>query len=979
MPTYKDLDRVSNQSSVIAYDIKAKLTDESYAKPPEYYEFERYADFEMGGHFGCFASITTQLITTGSFAIPFNIPWLWRLEAVVTVNNGHGASNTQTIILKSGSVPPGVGYVPFVIEDISVVGTFSFSCDSEILYDIAESQPGPVYMHPPYTILNQYERSTVGGVATCSVTLNGQTVTASSAIVSSQTTEYTYDANVFAYSRGSLAGKEQAILSANLINSIPIPNKFYLFARNADQFVESTLVMKAVTQGVDDVFGESAVTTTAEITVSNTLDRKLKNKGWVNAYNESYPDPLTVEFSYRAPETFTSNYESDTVFSKYEIDSVLTLVNVLTDSVSDNNVLTGNFVNTLSYLSLAANGDLEHTTRMPFRGWSYAGASLYHQKEINLGGGSFLGFYPNDKSFSGYRFLKINAFGGPFTSTFNIRNGMAFPILQTNLSISGGTNDYLIDLCFAYDLHNPADDIVNQDNPYPRWNPLPNGVGTGRTQNQDLFGIGVVDSVFFGPGDAPQVNSYTLYRDDNTAKCDFVAPNSVNPYPDRDFVVVFTPTVIDGPSPIVTEYAGRRYWSQDVQGRNDEEYDLLRITNLTGGGVTYQPQTITGFIDNINNLQGYWNEYVHLGWIGNASTPNDSSSNLRDGYLNEDGYMSWLMGFGMQYIAGTQKFGFDRDLSEETNDYDIFAQTIFDEINGNFIPDYPDPFGIEEPGEQALCLYAFNCVRGAVHGLVQLQELGQTVFVTNPSNVNRGSGVSDVVGRYQTGNPFTQERNVFVLKDTVTCGIATTETDPIVAKRNRVAFYLPPAPTASTVKSADLSKWYQHLIAYVNSNIVSLIYTSTNDFSTFEYLTTNITNSVNVACRWKLNTNTNVIVLAVEKDDGVCYRYLCDDLIGGNSTLSTTLGTGTTPALAINKTGLEIYFLRTTDSGGSVKRIILDSVGNVVEALSVVVSGNVTNDGLATYWYNDTCYLVYNHSSNGITVVTSDDMGITFS
>jgi hypothetical protein len=834
-------------------------------------------------------------------------------------------------------------------------------------------------MHPPYTILNQYERSTVGGTATCSVTLNGQTVTASSAIVSSQTTEYTFDAYVLAYSRGSLAGKEQAILSANLINSNAIPNKLYLFARNADQFVESTLVMKAVTQGVDDAFGESAVTTTAEITISNTLDRKLKNKGWVNAYNESYPDNLFVEFPYRSDILFTSNYESETTFVNYEIDSALTLIDVLTDSLADNNILTGNFVNTLKNSSLVANGDLGHTTRMPFRGWSYSGASLYHQKELTLSGsGPLRTYFPNNLNFSSYRFLKINAFrefpSPPAVCNFFIYSyNSNVPLLQTSIAIGSTDTIVNIDLCFAYDLHNSADNIVNQDDPYPRYNPNLPDISAGRLINQDLYGLSSTGAIGFNGGEIPIVNYFKLYRDDNTAKCDFVAPNSHSDgYPHLSFPLVFQSNTGS------TSYHGRRYWSSDIQGRNDEEYDLLKITT-SGGGVTYQPQTISGFIDNINNLVGYYNDYVHLGWTGNASTPNDSSANLRDGYLNEDGYLSWLMGFGMQYIAGNQDFGFDRDLSEETADYDIFAQTIFDEINGNYIPDYPDPFGIEEPGEQALCLYAFNCVRGAVHGIVQLQELGQTVVVTNPSNIVRGSGVSDLFGRYQTGSPFTQERFSFVAEDTVTCGIAITQTDPIVAKRNRVAFYLPPAPTASTVKSADLSKWYQHLIAYVNSNIVSLIYTSTNDFSTFEYLTTNITDSVNVACRWKLNTNTNVIVLAVEKDDGVCYRYLCDDLIGGNSTLSTTLGTGTTPALAINKTGLEIYFLRTTDSGGSVKRIILDSVGNVVEALSVVVSGNVTNDGLATYWYNDTCYLVYNHASNGITVVTSDDMGLTFS
>ena len=52
---------------------------------------------------------------------------------------------------------------------------------------------------------------------------------------------------------------------------------------------------------------------------------------------------------------------------------------------------------------------------------------------------------------------------------------------------------------------------------------------------------------------------------------------------------------------------------------------------------------------------------------------------------------------------------------------------------------------------------------------------------------------------------------------------------------------------------------------------------------------------------------------------------------------------------------------------------------NILTALSVVVSGNVTNDGIAAYFYDDVCYLVYNHATNGITVVSSDDMGITFS
>jgi hypothetical protein len=95
--------------------------------------------------------------------------------------------------------------------------------------------------------------------------------------------------------------------------------------------------------------------------------------------------------------------------------------------------------------------------------------------------------------------------------------------------------------------------------------------------------------------------------------------------------------------------------------------------------------------------------------------------------------------------------------------------------------------------------------------------------------------------------------------------------------------------------------------------------------------------------------------------------------------MSTVLGVGVTPALAINNNGYELHFFRTTDSGGSIKRVGIDNAGNIVQASSIVVTGNVTTDGLAAYWYDDVCYLVYNDATNGITVVRSDDYGVSFS
>ena len=974
MATYRDLTRSSSQSAIIAYDTLAKLTDGSFAIPPEYYEFERGANITLGGHFGCQATITTQFFTTGSAQIPPpGINWTWQIRAIVTVDNGHGQTNTQTLVLLAGTElnPNDPAYVPFTVEGIAVAGTFNFSCDSEIMYDITESQPGPDFLHPPYTVLNQYERSLVGGTATCSVTLNGQTVTATGTITTSQSTGYNFDAAVEAFSQGASGGQEQAIVSAPLINLISIPNYNYIFTRSAQQFVEAATTIKAVTTGADTAFGD-AIFTSAEINTSLTLERNINNKGWINSYNNSYPDNLNISIlnfdgSSRTVSA-TGDFDESEQFKKYNFNSTLILVNTLTDTVTYDDIPAGNFKNTISSASLIANGDYQYATRLPFRGWSFSGVSLYHTKTLSLAGtGNTYSFNdPNRTNFSSYRYLRANAqsnTGSSQSATLWISSGNAGTyVSQVPLTIAPGANNYDIDLCFAYDLHSsPADDISIQDNPYPRANPNSSyDWASQRLVNDSLYGIGQVGSIFL-TGNVT-LNSLNLYRDDNTAKCDFVAPYS---RAGLGYSNVFTSTATE-------TIQGRRYWHSDVQGRNDEEPDILRYV---GTGTSYVPVSIANFADTITNLEGYQGGRVHLGWNCTSSTPNDFSSELRDGYLNEDGYMSWIAGFGMEYSAGNQKFGFDRDLSQETNDYDILAQTIFDEINCDFVPDYPDPFGLETPGQTELLLYSFSCLRGAAHGLVQLEQLGQTVYIQDPSLANRGSSITDVVGRYQTQLPGAQAE----LTNEVICGSSFANTVTVTAKRNRVAFYFPAAPSTALMKSADISNIYQHLIAYVANNIVTLITSDKYNFNNFIYLATNITNANNVACAWSKTTNQNNIFLVVETTSNDIIIYNCNDLSTGVCTMSLTLGTGVTPAIAINSHGNKAIFWRTTASGGSINRVLLDNQDNIITSSSAVVTGGVTTDGLAAYWYDDVCYLIYNDSTGGITVKSSQDYATSFS
>ena len=974
MPTYRDLTRVSNQSSIIAFDIYGKLTDGSFAKPPEYYEFERYANFQIGGHFGCLATITCDLVTTGSAQIPPpGINWTWSLNAIVTVDNGHGNTNTQTLVLASGTEnnPNDPGYISSVVEGISVTGTFSFSCNSEILYDITETQPLAYHIHPPYTALNQYERSLVGGTATCSVTLNGQTVTATGTIASSQTTDYNFLANIEAVSMGSLGGQEQAILSANVLNSLQIPDNGYTFVRTSNQFVEAATVIKALTTGEDDAFG-SQLTTVAEITADVTLDRNVRCKGWVNAYNLTYPDNLDVNIlnfdGGTRSVSFTGDYDETETFKKYSYISQLIIPGqtTLNDNDTFDDIPSGNFKNTITSASLISNGDAGFNTRLPFRGWSFPGVSLYHNKYTVLSGsGNTRSFNdPNRTNFSGYRFLEINAnsaTASTVTGNVWISYGNAGTyVLNGTVNVPPTATNLYIDLCYAGTLHtSPAADLSSQDNPYPRANPNSSyDWGSQRLINDSLYGVGQVGEVRLDGN--LTVNSMKLYRDDYTAKADF-CPTVSNT--GLGFTTVFTGSA-------TTTYLGRRFWSQDVQGRNDEEYDLL---NLSG---TYVPQTIAGFVTNINSLVGYQGGRVHLGWTASSSSSGDGTTNLRDGYLNENGYLTWLNGGGMEYISGEQKFGFDRDLSQETSLYDINAQTLFDEINCDFIPDYFDPFGIETPGLPELFLYGFNVQRGCAHGLVQVQDQGETVTLQDISSNVVGSSITDLVGRYQTALPFGTAEDPHNIVSTVGA-IGTTI---INAKRNRGAFYLAtPIPTGNLIKSADLSLFYQHLIAYTNSNIVNLIYTDTNDFSVFIYLATDITNAVNPAVRWKTKTDQNEIILSVEMMDGTIKRYSCNSLSTGACTLATTLGTGITPALAIDKNGTEYHFFRTTDSGGSIKRVVIDNAGNIVIASSIVVTGSVASDGIAAYCYDDVIFLVYNNTSTGITVLKSEDSGVTFS
>ena len=968
--------------------IKILAVDPSFARPPEFYEYDRFVDHVyIGNHFGFQIQLTFYLVLKGS-AIPPNVGfWTWAFYCDVDINYPDGYTKSQTVSLGSDLIDPNV----YHFKDVSFPITFS----STIVFDNQQRcnlTEDPTYgYYPPFLSLDLYEIIPSTTVPTISVTVTGldsATVTENAhALGVNATTEYDYTIDTELHSRGATAGVQPLQINNLTLNELALPDYTYLHLINSNNYFYQTTSVDSKVQGSDDVFGGSVRN---EITASTsvTLERSISNKGVVNAWQNSYSPSLTVDIDGFDLTTRTVNFsggsfDESEIFQKYNFTSTITIAGTgNTQTLAFNNLPAGYIQNTITPGSLIANGDYEFANRLPFRAWWKPGADIYHIKDTVLPGSGNTRTYNDGYSFSSYRFLEVtagNATTLPQAGKLLISQNGTNTILEKDFIWPVGTSTTRIDTCFAGIAHTLFPDVQGQDNPYPRinvfWGLFP-GSGTALTINQDMYGVGQIQSIS-ATGNIT-VSEYKLTRDDNSGKATLLAPFSAGQGSAGNTTNGFVNWTTNSPT---RTFNSRRFWEQDVQGKNDEEWDIEYQYFLTSGNLAdINKYSVDDFC--VQGIGRYGrmpsgNIYpIHNGWSATALYTGTGDSQYLDSRFNKGAaYASWLNGNGLQFTSGISKYSILRDLSEEHGDRDIYTQMIFDRINCNYPPDYFDPFSIETPGETKLLLYSFSCLRSAAHGLVQERLLGQVVGLASSTGALWGDGTTDINGSYQTGSPqgkAENEANINFISSSVNIPKLFT------SKRHRGAFYLFVQPEGN-ILSADISGFYQHLIGFNNAGTLTLILSNTYDFSTFINLTTNITSVQNGAVRWKTKTDDNQIVACVEDSSGSVKRYEFNNLITGVAGMATTLGTGTQPALAINNNGYELHFFRTTDAGGSIKRVAIDNAGQIVVPSSIVVSGNVTTNGLAAYWYDDVPYLVYSHATNGITVLSSDDYGTTFS
>jgi hypothetical protein len=969
--------RDSGISYLGAFDVKFLAVDPQYPRPPEFYEYDRYVDRVLiGSHYGFTYQLTFSIILKSS-AVPPDIGlWRWTFVCDVDIFYPDGYVKSGRIGLGSELIDPSI--YPF--KDVS----FPVSFSSTVVFDNQQrttiTEDPSYFYHPPFTTIDLYEIIPAGNVPSISITVTGLdtgTVSENVHVLSSDaTTEYDYTIETELHSRGATAAVQPLLISNLTLNSLAIPDYGYLHVIDSNNYYSQLATVDAKILGTDDAFG-GAIRNEITSSTSVTLERSIKNKGKINSWQSSYPDSLDVDIAKfdttGRTVNFTGSFDESETYQKYSFNSnIIFGVTPNTQSLVFDNLPSGYLQNTIDSASLISNGDYEYATRLPFRGWWKPGIDIYHEKNTVLSG---VGNTRNiDYNFSGYRYLDITASpngasaeNGKFLVSWDgFQN-----IIEKDLTWNPGSQTKRIDLCFAGIAHTLFPDIQGQDNPYPRVNFIWSNTVGAVQYNSDLFGIGQVQRIE-ATGNIT-VSQFKLTREDNTGKASFVAPFSQGQASLGATTNGFTNWQTDSPT---RSFWGRRFWEQDVQGKNEEEWDYgYEYLLTTGAAATQYPLSVQIFSDHLSDRRDVNNVKIHIGWQSSPSY-NSGAVGTNESIFNKDAaYCSWLNGFGQQNIAGVENQSILRDLSQESGVRDVYTQIIFDRLNCNYPPDYYDPFQLEAPGETELLLYSFSCLRSVAHGLVQEQQLGEIVTLEDTSANLWGQGTTDILGSYQTGLPGGLPQNAGRI-GYVTGIVPLTRT--FTAKRDRGAFYVIPVPVNVNILSADINGFYQGCIGTINLGDIDLIFSPTPDFSTFDTLSTNITGMSNVAIAWNHPTANNEMILVTQREsDSFILRYVLEDFVNGVASMGSIIGSGSTPAIAINNNGTQIIVFRT--STANVRRIIFDSAGNITTAASNVVVGNVNDNGLAVYWNDDRVFLVYDDTVNGLTVLSSDDYGETFS
>jgi hypothetical protein len=973
---YLDGTRTANLTMSHTQNVLVRIWNPFATQPLEPDYDTHFTNFTFGGHLGFSASLA--IVSTVVAPSPGSA-WTWELRANITVNNGHGSTNSSYTVLASGSETGATTY-----KDVSVTcaGTFSASVGVDKLWDVAEdsfsSSVAPTRF-PSQTSYTWYERTTDGSTAACSLSAGGSSVSVSAAATSRRNADYTATLSASGFSSGDV--RHDFAVSLVKVNTVAVHDITHAHTWYDQSATEWSLSLLGETDGFGIVSSASGT-----ISTSSCLDRAVSIVGRIRAWEGAYPDNLDVivtgyDGGTRTVTSSGGSYGGQDTFVNYSTTTVLT------DPTNGSNTLTTSLNDVPTWISaalsgsgLTTNGDSSTDTRVLFRGFRFNGWSIAetNNRAIGLTGNDRL--YAPYEGMSGYRYLAIQIKAQSGTNqagyielTDYHGNTKKWQVVAPTTSYSTVT----LDLC-SPDIWSlgalPATD--DKDNPYPRKN----------VASSSFAGSESVDSAYWGITSCQRLRVSSGSIDIGTTTLTYT--NTDSTYVPDTFTAAFeriTPAIVSE-ADTTTYYYGRRFWQQDRDGRTEEESDVY--WQMTVGGATgvtsysVDPVTISELCDQINASD---NSIVrHPGWTATNSvaypagaTCSASQPPLRDCFLNGvTGYSTWLRGGGIlatpHATTGTD-FAYGHQLAQGT----IVAQTLFDRINGNFPPDLNDPFDVNGGTEAGLYLAGGSLLRGIAHGAL-LDNAGDPLtagtvdLLLTSTSANRGTDSTiDAEGRYFTSTPWgLGESNHTVSYSTATIGLLPLHTS------HRFRSWFREQELAGVCVSADVAPNQRFCYAVIESGAVALHFADGPNATSFTMVTTSITDASCVHIAYDPTSAKSRLYIVVDASANSIVSYYTEDEGVTVSMAVTVTANGNDGSVGINPMGKRIVLYH---HANDLYRVIYDPQGNVITAASIIVTGGVQNGKTAIAWRLGTWYAYYRDGGSSLIQISSIDDGETWS
>ena len=965
MATYIDRARLTTMSALCSFDMRYMVFPGDVPTPDL---LDQYFPNQIV--FG--ANQQTATVTAGFTASNSGFgttTWTWDVFFTVVVNNGFGASTTTQV-----SVASGTGTIAEAPLGKSVnVGACTVLFEAEIdattiKWDITQAAFGTAGSPYPDTDYTMYERAEVGATAKSKVTVNGTSVLATGAVGTASNLDHTLDVN-WDYRNNTTTAKTFTVSNQSM-NSLSFGPSIPTYSHTA--YGQTATATQSIVTGNglgSPAFGAFDI---VEVDTSITFRRDITLRGRIAAFNLSYPDNLDCRITgfddatlgYRDVTAISGSYTASDTFQKTSISSTITKWDSSTSTQSSNVDTVPAWVYAdIKSASLSSYGDDTANTTMYLRGWNFPGASVSQSqtKAISTGVTTATRTFANEGvGLNSYRYLRVQArrtAGTTQSGTISITTQPSSVVKSWDFTTSSGTFEYIyLDLCSPDNMTSTIDEC---DNPYPRMNPSdPNNAG--QKADGDYYGITRATQIAITGTSVQMGDIHLSASSGSTQWC-------------KGY---FTPTRT-WTATQKTAYGGNtwvtnRLFQGNTEGNTqaEEGWALWQSSPASNGLMT-----IADFVAGINAVDG--SVVRHQGYTASASTPNTSTTYIRNGYANStNGHAIWLGGITRQRGVG-DKWWMDVDNSDGGADVAVNGQTMFRKINGDFVPDAFDAFEQEDAGSQYLSILAVNYARGRAHGLVLGTDTEpyplQTVTLRLDSTLaSRGSGTSANNGDYSTGLP----RGLGMANHNTVCeALDTGDPDPLYTNKQQRAVFKLPSPSG-TALSADRNPLGQHYYATLKSGTVSLWKAQGPLATSYTERITSLTGIDDLHMRCLHPDPLLGIVMFVREIGGTLKRQYTDD--EGVTFMATTINsTGTNPAFAVDDMAMEYYIWRT--SGGAIQGKILDANGNQIMGVTALVASNVADQSIDIYERQDDLYIVYNHTTNGVTVVRSTDGGRTYS